>query len=398
MCLLLYFCPLIEKLVLDNNFDDKYTWTLTSDAPNHETLWQAILSLDKLKEIDCDTTGQMRTPYQSDRVASLLRLPEINTIKISTHQDEINAGTSLEKIIAPNVKTLVLYNSLLKEETFGTIVATVPNITSLRLGIKSPTDHWGGFERWSHWLDCPKLFAALFHTGITQYLNDSTMLQPLQFLEELAISADFLTPGEERVYFNNFSRGSLGMIGRLGCLNGLSRLRSIEIPPEMLLGWWNLETPNEVPFLVDVLPDTITHLRFRSDYWFVEYSPSSWSVGYMIDYLERELAGPGIRRINNLSFVCAPREARDPSIARFKSVVPEVKVEMIERYHGLYHFRDRIDRRLLTVSDRSFDWSFGGYLIMTAPYDEPDNWKEGEEWLLSHLIPDEGARFGMCDL
>ena len=279
--LLLYYSPNIKKLVLQNNFSSTWSWNKEcKTVPNYNTLWEAIVSLQDLEEIDCDKTGHTEIPWDVPRVPMLLRLPKITSIKLSIvdeevckekgwnipeyiryndpnlpprrrgrligykYRDPLTVDVHVDNIVAPNLKTLELYYSLVTEYAVGALVATAPNLTSLtvefkRNAVKCYIDSW---------LDYDALRNAL-----TANVNDQ---RPQSLLESITIKSkhkfwegaahDYSDGGPWLTENGNLDINAQsnflyhGLKGSLGSLKQLTNLKRLELCPVALLGKFEL--------------------------------------------------------------------------------------------------------------------------------------------------------------
>jgi len=304
--LLLSYCPYIQHLKLDNDFQKTWAWNKSDIAPNYGTLWQAILGLQSLQSIDIDRPGHKPVAWSSNRVAALLRLPQISSIKMSVLEDEIQPSEPLNGIKAPNLKIFELWNSLVSEDTVHRLISTAPSLISLHIDFKRHTAITREpFSRYvDEWIDASKLSDVLRRPATLSNTSEANSIQSvadhtLSSLEYLGISTCWRqTENSWDVSYEgglagardwNCQHGVKGIIGSLKHLNNLKRL---EISLEMLLGW---DDETATP-LHELLPVSLTHLCLRAEFGCWEYSPwtrqcENWSIiKLFLDYQENRLS------------------------------------------------------------------------------------------------------------
>jgi hypothetical protein len=307
VALLLYHCPNVQRLVLENDFLVYWSWGpleqswRTWTAPSIETLWHAILNLRKLREIDVDRNGRAHIPWWSktNRPSRLFSHPNITSIRVSYHESEVRRDDKLNSVQNLDVKTFELHNSYLSEDSIALLVARTPNVTSLSIDLKFPRNkiHPGV----DVFLDCVKLRGAL--DGLFSSGSDHC----IPFLEHLAISTRWETPDlppirdggpfeQSHIHWNGFQLW-YGIKASIGSLKCLSSLKSLEISPEILLGWY----PANAKLLQDLIPDSVTHLCLRAD--FGTWSLSEWKPRKLRDLFTVWGRGPHNMKLNSVKFV-----------------------------------------------------------------------------------------------
>jgi hypothetical protein len=289
VALLLYHCPNVQRLVLENDFLMYWSWGplkpswRTWITPSIDTLWHAILNLHKLREIDVDRNGRVHIPYWSktNRPSRLFSLPNITSIRVSYHDSEIRRDDKLHSVQNLDVKTFELHNSYLSEESIAPLVARTSNVTSLSIDLKFPCNKID--PKVDIFLDCVKLRGAL--DGLFSSGGDHC----IPHLKHLAISTRWETTDLPPVNSGGpFEHRDISWRGRgvqlyygikasIGSLRCFSNLRSLEISPEILLGWY----PANAKPLQDLIPDSVTHLCLRAD--FGTWSLSEWKLGKLRD-------------------------------------------------------------------------------------------------------------------
>jgi hypothetical protein len=192
VALLLYHCPNVQRLVIENDF--LVYWRLPSLqqihpnwlAPSIDTLWHAILNLRSLREIYVDSNGRADVPMRSKRPSRLFSNPTITSIRASYSYYEASRDDELSSVQNLDVKTFELQNSYLNEESIALLVARTPNVTSLSIDLKFPCNKMD--REVDVFLDCVKLRGAL--DGLFSLGSD----YGIPLLEDLATSTRWRVP------------------------------------------------------------------------------------------------------------------------------------------------------------------------------------------------------------
>jgi len=313
--ILLSYCTNLKKLILQNSFYYCGVWKRDKMhlAPNYANLWNVILSLQKLEEIDCDQFGRTEIPWDSKRIPLLFQLPQISSIKLSLVDMEIYTkfrwnfpifttedGTKIlpsrslysdvrnehgvaidvtfpdastvpctidSTVKAPHLKTLVLYRSHITEAALKRIVGTAPNLTSLTVEL-----YHNPFRTY---LD-PVMDGPAVRDALTANLDDDHKSSALENLairciwnpEDYGVhireegQAVLDRNGSYRSNLDSHMEGRYGPKGSIGSLKHLVKLQRLEVAAQFFLGWY----PDLAPPLHELIPDSLTHITFRHDY------------------------------------------------------------------------------------------------------------------------------------
>lgn len=127
------------------------------------------------------------------------------------------------------------------------------------------------------------MYADTTYTHIERHLDCKRLGHALAVgfstLEKLKIAVQFDARTAFDVGDGSGENCRWGLLGRLGSLQSCTRLKSLEISPEILLGW---DESNEV-LLPGLLPPFLDSLCFRWDFGDWSYSP--WEVDLVENYI-----------------------------------------------------------------------------------------------------------------
>ncbi|KAI9877136.1 MAG: hypothetical protein M1830_004711 [Pleopsidium flavum] len=234
---------------------------------------------ESLKAVDVSVDGRNIYCFHpkidfDTQVASLFDLPAVESLTISWLAPEPPIWPGRQPI-TPTLTTLIFKNSRLDENILGQLLAATPNLKRLECPLAYDVEI-------DEYCRCAKLRSALEQIETT--------------IESLTISVKFWSSGEKDETWGLYP----GVVGSIGSMKEYTRLKHLEMPLVVLLGWY----PDYAPWLWDVLPEQLETICCRDDMTIFE--TYKWSREEMLEEFTDYLSGASVLK----EFTLSLREAR----------------------------------------------------------------------------------------
>ena len=248
VALLLSQLHAIETVELGEIFQNHFLGLMFEQALSYVGSSKRMSTFRHLKQIELDpgAFSPRAGALKLDDMKSMFMLPSMQNVSFSITDMDTFSGHGLR---STTLRSLSLYNSQIREESLGQILAIVPNLKSLNCCLWHDPQPFHGHDFRSPFLDCELLGQALKHTRSIEHLSIS-----IKFFTYTALEVDWGGAYEEGEEW--------GIKGNIGSLTHLKHLKSLEIPTVVLQGWVVSEFS---PILADVLPRSLNHLLLRND-------------------------------------------------------------------------------------------------------------------------------------
>ncbi|PQE30641.1 Phosphatase DCR2 protein [Rutstroemia sp. NJR-2017a WRK4] len=280
------------------------TISITHPYPVSDPVTQKInrsisnaLHLQELKFITIDTMWPPHIPGETDVNISLLthalRVKSLSSISMTLQQgpDSLILPASLVMPPVNSIVRLSLKNAYLSMESLSGIMSQLIHLKHLSLSFLWYADpvnpHVG-----EH-LDCDKLGLALAHRASA--------------LQSLKIAVRFESRCALEVTGGGGPHSNWGPRHSIGSLESFTKLQSLQLAPEILLGW---EKDVNVS-LRDLLPVSLRDLHFRWDFGAWEKSP--WEFEALCELLATNLDSTNPLPLRDLVLTCF-----DDEVSRFQ--------------------------------------------------------------------------------
>lgn len=263
-----YSLPCLEALELNTPFHDRTTIPID--------MFQCILRANLTSSLPSAFRTLRRISYFTDFQPShnglrpcfsyflnLLYLPVIETVKAVVLETPANLEWPAGLPCASTLTALHLCRSQVTEETLSQLLSATPNLKIFEYDFLCDMDYTTPCR---DYLDCTALRRSL------QLIKTS--------LETLIISVEFL-PG-----INAPDESPARVQGNLGCLNNLSKLRSLTVPMVVLLGW----DPDTEMRLASNLPSELRYFCCGGNFrrWDTWAWPDDAIIGQFQEYIDAD--------------------------------------------------------------------------------------------------------------
>jgi hypothetical protein len=258
------------------------------------------LHLRELEFINVDTMWPPQIPGETDVNVSLLthtlRIKSLTSISTTLQQgpDSLILPASLVMPPVNSIVRLSLNDAYLSMESLSNIMSQLLHLKHLSLSFLWYADpvnpHVG-----EH-LDCDKLGLALAHRAST--------LESLKIAVQFGSRCALEVTGGGGTYSNWGPRYSIGSLG------SFTKLQSLQLAPEILLGW---EKDTNLS-LRDMLPVSLRDLHFRWDFGAWEKSP--WEFEVLCELLATYLDSTDPLPLRDLVLNCF-----DDEVSRFQKAL-----------------------------------------------------------------------------
>lgn len=248
---------------------------------------KSLSNLRQLRELDLiisDTDWPPNVPGEKHDInASLipcaLSIESLDTFSLTLQQGpdsllpKISAALHASGSItaANNITSLSLHRARFSMDSFVDIMRALPHLKRLSLSLAWHTIE--GKSGVSALLDCGKIGEALSHRSST--------------LESLKITVSYEAYTSQDVGAGGSSPWAYwGLRGRIGDLRSFRKLSSLELDPEVLLGWEDQDAPP----LSKLLPNSLRHFKLRWDFGAWDYSPWAESIDLVCQVVDDYLS------------------------------------------------------------------------------------------------------------
>ena len=254
----------------------------------------SVRQLQKLEFKIFDAKWPPHIPGETDVNVSLfqaLSITSLTSISLTMQQGpgSLLPTTMLAMPATSSITKLSLNQAYLSMESLNIIIRALVNLKHLSLSFlwyADPVNPQVGEH-----LDCEKLGQALVHRFST--------------LESLDIAVRFESRSAVDVTSGSGEHSSWGLLHSIGALRSFTSLTSLQLAPEVLLGW---EDEGALP-LSDLLPDSLRQLYFRWDFGLWEKSP--WEFELLCESLFNYLDFSPPPLLKSLVLTCFDDEASE---------------------------------------------------------------------------------------
>ncbi|KAL8811301.1 MAG: hypothetical protein Q9223_001818 [Gallowayella weberi] len=217
--------------------------------------------------------------------------PKMRSIRIRVVEDDNHLWERLSSPPQPHqpgLTSLSLIDSCLRLDSLEQLLRCTPNLR--RLKYQHACDIETSLDE-CRFLDCVRLGHILGESCAS--------------LEDLSLSIFFYFYTRRPLYQRIYSSDSSGIRGSLGSMKHFSRLKHLQVPLAMLLGWW----APPYPILNHRLPEGLLDLCLTSDLLFPD--ENEWYVGEIMVQMWPMILNDGIRRyLPRISFRSLTNEPR----------------------------------------------------------------------------------------
>ncbi|KEY71762.1 hypothetical protein S7711_10654 [Stachybotrys chartarum IBT 7711] len=270
--------------------------TLYIDYPYHESTASQPCGRDlvfpqNLRLLEFYVRDRKRCPHiPGERDVNTLLLPHVlsmdavSNIMMTLQQGPGSPLPTAHLPVQSSITSLTLKDAYLSMESLTNVLQALPHLQHLSilfLWYADPVNLDVGRH-----LDCEKLGHALMREGPSS-------------LETLAIAVQFESRSAIEVECGSGEGSSWGLLHSLGSLQQLNRLRSLELAPEVLLGWGDVDETLPLSLL---LPDSLQDLHLRMDFSAWELSP--WGFEQLCELLGAYLDSISPETLRRLTLAC----------------------------------------------------------------------------------------------
>ncbi|KAI1172409.1 hypothetical protein F4777DRAFT_516684 [Nemania sp. FL0916] len=231
---------------------------------------ESLFRLCRLRELEFivqDTEWPPHIPGEADVNISVLAkafgVSSLASVALTLQEGPDSLLPTIDLPTRTNITGLNLSECYLSMHSLDKILRALPRLTHLSLGFLWYADPVN--SRVGQHLDCEILGKALMNCSST--------------LKSLGIAIQFESRASVDVGTGSGKGSNWGLLHTLGSLRSYRNLTSLELAPEVILGWGE---EDEIQ-LLDVLPDSLRHLCFRLD--FGTWSLSPWDFAPLAESL-----------------------------------------------------------------------------------------------------------------
>lgn len=278
---------------------------------------KSLSNAHQLQELDLiilDTGGVPHIPGQHhdiniSLISSALRIESLHTFSLTIQQgpESLLPAVTLALPATSNITSLSLDQAYLSMEPFGKIMRVLSHLKHLSLSFAWHADPVN--SQVGEFLECKQLGEALSYRSST--------------LESLKIDVEFESWSALDVGGGSAPWSHWGLRHSIGNLRSFTKLVSLELAPEVLLGW---KDAKPLP-LSELLPDSLRHLNFRYDFGDWQHSPWDHEVlcKVAVDYLST------LPQLESLALTCENDYPPHPELqAPFLSVKAKCEERQIK--------------------------------------------------------------------
>lgn len=296
------------------------TYPFTLPKPIEQGIHKSLTILHQLQQLDLiifDTDWPPHIPGELEDVnISLIPLAfgidSLTTLSFTLQQspESLLPTIALALPATSNITSLSIDRAYVSIEPLGNILGALSLLKHLHLSLHWHVDQVN--SQVGEVFDCRNFGEALSQRSST--------------LETLQIAFRFKSWCAVEVGSGSAPWASWGLHHSIGDLRSFKRLSSLELAPEVLLGWMDVEIP---PPLSELLPESLRHLNFRWDFGDWEYSP--WEFEVLCGSVGEFLSSSPQPRLESLALMCYDDEPSDPELsAPFKSVKAKCEERQIK--------------------------------------------------------------------